>query len=108
MVNTVMGACIFLRFAIFVKLVGGFVRPKGQCLLLVSGGAMTKESITMTHKAVDRLKVIQQVVGKQLRQQEAAWQLGLSVRQLRRLVSRFRSEAAAGAHLLRQTQHFPG
>ena len=57
---------------------------------------MAKEPITMTQKAVDRLKVIQQVVGKQLRQQEAAWQLGLSVRQLRRLVSRFRSEGAAG------------
>ena len=50
----------------------------------------------MAYKAVDRLKVIQQVAPKQLRQQDAAWQLGLGVRQLRRLVSQFRSEGAAG------------
>lgn len=36
---------------------------------------MTEEHITMSHKEVDRLGVIQQVVGKQLKQREAAQQL---------------------------------
>ena len=34
------------------------------------------EHITMSHKEVDRLGVIQQVAGKALRQREAARQLG--------------------------------
>ena len=41
---------------------------------------MTEETIAMTRKAVDRLGVVQQVVEQQLRQKEAARQLGLSVR----------------------------
>ncbi len=41
---------------------------------------MAEETLAMTQKAVDRLAVIQRVVGKQLRQKEAARQLGLSVR----------------------------
>jgi len=40
--------------------------------------------------------VIRQVVEKRLRQKEAAGQLGLSVRQIRRLVQRYRAEGAAG------------
>jgi len=50
----------------------------------------------MTQKAVDRLEVIQQVAIKQLRQQDAARQLGLSVRQIKRLLVRFREDGAAG------------
>ncbi|HHH39046.1 MAG TPA: ISNCY family transposase [Sedimenticola sp.] len=50
----------------------------------------------MTQKAVDRLEVIQRVVSRQLRQKEAARQLGLSVRQVKRLVARFKGEGAAG------------
>ena len=50
----------------------------------------------MTQKAVDRLGVIQQVVNRQLRQSEAARQLGLSVRQIKRLVARFRVEGPSG------------
>jgi len=38
----------------------------------------------MTHKEIDRQGVIQQVAGKQLRQRDAARQLGLSVRQVKR------------------------
>ena len=55
-----------------------------------------EETIVMTQKAVDRLGVIQQVIGRQLRQKEAARQLGLSVRQIKRLVARYRTEGPPG------------
>ena len=57
---------------------------------------MTEETIAMTQKAIDRLSVIQQVVNRQLRQREAAVQLGLSIRQVKRLVARFRQEGPPG------------
>lgn len=57
---------------------------------------MAEEYITMSYQEVDRLGVIQQVVGKQLRQGDAALQLGVSVRQVKRLVARYRAEGAAG------------
>ena len=57
---------------------------------------MTEETIAMTQKATDRLSVIQQVVNRQLRQREAAVQLGLSIRQVKRLVVRFRQEGPPG------------
>ena len=50
----------------------------------------------MTQKAVDRLGVVHQVVSRQLRQREAACQLGLSVRQIERLVARYRAEGPSG------------
>ena len=65
---------------------------------------MTEETIAMTQKAIDRLSVIQQVVNRQLRQREAAVQLGLSIRQVKRLVVRFRQEGPPGLvsrHLVR-------
>ncbi len=46
---------------------------------------MTEETIAMTQKTVDRLGVVRQVVDRQLRQKEAARQLDLSVRQIKRL-----------------------
>jgi len=57
---------------------------------------MAKEHIVMTQKAIDRLSVIQQVVNKQLRQREAAERLGVSVRQVKCLVARYRREGPAG------------
>lgn len=57
---------------------------------------MTEEHITMSHKEVDRLGVIQAVARKQLKQREAARQLGLSVRQVKRLVRRYRDQGAGG------------
>lgn len=57
---------------------------------------MTKESITLSKREVDRLGVIQAVAGGQLRQREAACQLGLSVRQIKRLVRRWRESGAGG------------
>ena len=51
---------------------------------------MTKEHITMSQKEVDRLEVIQMTVSKQILQSDAAAQLGLSIRQIKRLVKRYR------------------
>ncbi len=56
---------------------------------------MAEESIAMTHKAIDRLEVIQQTAIRQLRQKDAARQRNLSVRQVKRLVARFRQEGPA-------------
>ena len=55
-----------------------------------------EEHITMSRKEVDRLEVIQAVVGKRLKQREAAGQLGLTVRQVKRLVRRYREAGASG------------
>ena len=57
---------------------------------------MAKEHITMSRKEVDRAGGIRLVVEKQLQQKEAAGQLGLSVRQVKRLVQRYRAEGPAG------------
>ena len=50
----------------------------------------------MSGKEVDRLAVVRKVVAKRLRQREAAEQLGLSVRQVKRLVRRYRDRGTAG------------
>jgi transposase len=50
----------------------------------------------MSQKEVDRLVVIQATVRKQMRQSDAAGQLGLSIRQTKRLVKRYRQDGAAG------------
>lgn len=50
----------------------------------------------MSHKEVDRLELIQAVASKHLRQAEAAQRLGLSVRQVKRLVRRYREHGATG------------
>ena len=50
----------------------------------------------MSRKEVDRLEVIQAVAGKRLKQADAGRQLKLSVRQVKRLVGRYRGEGAAG------------
>jgi len=52
--------------------------------------------ITMSHQEIDRLAVIQQVDNRQLSQKEAARQLNLGIRQVKRLVKRFRDDGAAG------------
>lgn len=57
---------------------------------------MVGKGITMSHKEVDRLEVIQAVIAHRLRQQEAASQLGVSVRQIKRLSRRYRDHGAAG------------
>lgn len=57
---------------------------------------MAGEGVTMNCKEVGRLEVIQSVISRQLKQQEAASQLGVSVRQVKRLVRRYRCHGAAG------------
>lgn len=57
---------------------------------------MTGEHITLSHQEVDRLEVIQSIQRRQLKQAEAAQQLGISVRQVRRLLHRYRQAGAAG------------
>ncbi|MGI9322936.1 MAG: helix-turn-helix domain-containing protein [Pseudomonadales bacterium] len=49
----------------------------------------------LSKKEVDRLQVVQATVEKRMRQWEAAELLGLSVRQVKRLVRRYREEGAA-------------
>lgn len=57
---------------------------------------MQGEQVTMSRKEVDRLGVIQALGRGDLRQDEAASQLGLSVRQVKRLLARYRGRGAAG------------
>ena len=66
---------------------------------------MTEERITMSHRELDRAGVIRQVVETGLRQKDAARQLGLSVRQVKRLVQRYRAEGAAGLVSRRRGRH---
>ena len=57
---------------------------------------MLKETITLSKKELDRVPVIKATIDKRLRQREAAWQLGLSVRQVKRLVCRYHEAGARG------------
>ena len=50
----------------------------------------------MSPKEVDHLAVVRKVVGRRLRQGEAAGQLGLSLQQVRRLVRRYQDGEPAG------------
>lgn len=58
--------------------------------------------ILMSREDLKRLKILEQAVGKKIRQRKAAEWLGLSERQVRRLIQRTRIEGAKGlAHRLR-------
>ncbi len=57
---------------------------------------MPKETITLSMRELDRVSVIEAVVDKRLRQRQAAQQLGLSVRQIKRLVRRYRVAGPQG------------
>jgi transposase len=59
-------------------------------------GMNTNGMITMTMREVDRLKVIQAIVEMGLKPGHAAERLGLTVRQVERLVIRYRASGAAG------------
>jgi len=50
----------------------------------------------MSRKELDRTTVIRQVADKTLKQGQAAKQLGITARQIRRLVKRYRTEGEAG------------
>ena len=55
----------------------------------------TEVTITMSNKEIDRLLVVEKIVAKCLKQREGAAQLGLSKRQMIRLVKRYRAQGAA-------------
>lgn len=57
---------------------------------------MPGDLVTMSKKEVTRLEIIQQVESRILKQYEAAKQLGLSKRQLIRLVKKYKKEGALG------------
>lgn len=57
---------------------------------------MSKEGILMTKRDLKRLKVIEQVLEKGLKQKTAGEVLELSVRQIKRIVKRVRKEGAEG------------
>jgi len=55
-----------------------------------------RSTVTMTMRELDRLKVIQAVVGGELRAGAAAERVGMSTRQIRRLAERYRLEGPVG------------
>ena len=57
---------------------------------------MPKETITLIRGDLDRVSVIEAEVHKRLRQRQAARQLGLSVRQVKRLVRHYRALGPQG------------
>jgi hypothetical protein len=61
-----------------------------------------QDILTMSNKEIDKLKVIHNVLQKRLKQRQAARQLGISTRQVRRLCKRVRREGNRGLiHRLR-------
>jgi transposase len=65
---------------------------------------MEEGIIAMSKKELTRLEVVQRVTGRQMRHAEAAHQLSLSERQVKRLVRAFREEGAAGLVSKRRDQ----
>ena len=53
-------------------------------------------TITMSTGEIDRLKVVQAVIDGNLKPMQAALRLGLTTRQVQRLVNRYRDEGATG------------
>jgi predicted DNA-binding protein (UPF0251 family) len=54
---------------------------------------MIKETVTMSHKELDRLQIIQESVNRHITQEQAASRIGISVRQVKRLVHRIEMRA---------------
>ena len=52
--------------------------------------------LTMSAKELSRLEVMQRLEEKRLKQKEAAEVLGISVRQVKRLLSKYRKDGASG------------
>lgn len=63
---------------------------------------MTEGIIELNQKAITRLKVIQQVTAHHLTQKRAGQQLGLSTRQIKRIVKRYRDQGVQGLMSLRR------
>jgi transposase len=60
------------------------------------GRGVTEGLCTLSHRELDRVGVIEGVAAGRVRQREAAEQLALSVRQVKRLVRRYCEQGAAG------------
>ena len=54
------------------------------------------EVISMSTKELDRLKVLDQLQGKRIKQKQASDALGVSERQIRGLLRRYKQEGAKG------------
>jgi transposase len=59
-------------------------------------GQEMDELLSMSDKEITRLEVMQRIKDKRLRQKEAAWMLGLSVRQIKRLYRAYKARGAKG------------
>jgi transposase len=57
---------------------------------------MIKETVTMSHKELDRLQSIQEPVSRHITQEQAAVRIGVSIRQVKRLVHQYRNEGPVG------------
>jgi hypothetical protein len=57
---------------------------------------MRSGEVTLSHGEIDRLAVVQALEGGRLKQADAAWQLGLSIRQVKRLLWRYREWQVSG------------
>lgn len=57
---------------------------------------MKKDLLTMSKKELTRLEIIQRLEEKLLKQKEAGEMLGISTRQIRRLLNNYKKEGAAG------------
>ena len=60
------------------------------------GDPMPEETIALTQRALHRLKVVAAVTDRRLTQTEAGGQLGITARQVKRLVAAYRADGAAG------------
>jgi hypothetical protein len=57
---------------------------------------MAEATIALTQRALHRLKVVEAVTDRRLTQTAAGWPLGLTPRQVKRLVAAYRARGAAG------------
>jgi transposase len=57
---------------------------------------MRSGEVTLSHGEIDRLAVVQALEGGRLKQADAAWQLGVSIRQVKRLLRRYREQGPGG------------
>lgn len=57
---------------------------------------MSKEIDNMSHKELNRLQTIRESLSRHITQDQAAERIAISVRQLKRLVQRYRSEGPQG------------
>ena len=61
---------------------------------------MIKETVTMSHKELHRLQIIQESINRHITQEQAAARIGISIRQVKRLVQRYRNEGPSGLVLI--------